>query len=145
MTVPVNDRPGGAVRGPFRASSSSAPASSFHAIASDLRVGHLEHPLPEGAFDLVVSVLAIHHLNRVGNARLFQRIADVLAPAGRFVFGDFVVPEDPSDVVSDLDPDYDTPSTTDEQLQWPSEAGLPARVVRLHRDLAVVIGDRPST
>jgi tRNA (cmo5U34)-methyltransferase len=30
---------------------------------ADLREARLEDPLPEGPFDLVVSVLAVHHLN----------------------------------------------------------------------------------
>ena len=48
----------------------------------------LEDPLPPGPFDLVVSVLAVHHLDSLGKADLFARIADVLAPGGRFVLGD---------------------------------------------------------
>jgi SAM-dependent methyltransferase len=33
---------------------------------ADLRVGRLEDPLPEGPFDLVVSCLAVHHLDGGG-------------------------------------------------------------------------------
>jgi hypothetical protein len=65
----------------------------------------------------------------------------VAEPGGRFVVGDFVVPSDPSDVVSDLDPDYDTPSSIEEQLQWLSAAGLPAQVVWSERDLAVIAAE----
>jgi len=31
-------------------------------VAADLRVSRLEDPLPQGNFDLVVSALAVHHL-----------------------------------------------------------------------------------
>jgi len=70
------------------------------------RRGH-EDPLPDGPFDVVVSVLAVHHLDGAGKAELFRRIADSLTPSGRLVLGDFVAPEDPSDLVTPLDPDYD--------------------------------------
>ncbi len=50
----------------------------------------LEDPLPAGPFDLVVSVLAVHHLDPPSKARLFARINEVLAPNGRFVLGDIV-------------------------------------------------------
>lgn len=110
----------------------------------DLRVGYLEDALPAGPFDLAVSVLAVHHLDAAGKARLFRRVANSLTPAGRFVFGDFVIPGDPSDIVSHLDPEYDTPSTVSEQLQWLSTAGLEPRVAWSHRDLAVLVGERAS-
>ena len=40
---------------------------------ADLRLGRLEDPLPEGPFDLVVSVLAVHHLDADGKRDLFER------------------------------------------------------------------------
>jgi tRNA (cmo5U34)-methyltransferase len=58
--------------------------------------GRLEETLPPGPFDLVVSVLAAHHLDGPGKAALFARISDVLAPNGRFVLGDIVLdPQSP--------------------------------------------------
>src|SRR5436305_5382029 len=60
--------------------------------AADLRVGRLEDPLPDGPFDLVVSTLAVHHLDSAGKAELFRRIAAVLRPGGRFVLADVAVP-----------------------------------------------------
>jgi hypothetical protein len=38
------------------------------------------------------SVLAAHHLGGPGKADLFRRVAAGLAPGGRFVLGDVVVP-----------------------------------------------------
>ena len=54
-------------------------------------LGHIEGPLPPGPFDLVVSVLAVHHLDSPTKAALFARISAVLAPTGRFVLGDVVL------------------------------------------------------
>src|SRR4051794_39394320 len=42
------------------------------------RRGRLEDPLPGGPFDLVVSALAVHHLDGPGKADLFRRITDCL-------------------------------------------------------------------
>jgi tRNA (cmo5U34)-methyltransferase len=47
-------------------------------------------------------------------------VAGVLAPGGRFVFGDVVVPEDPADVVTPIDGVYDTPTRpTTSWHGWP--------------------------
>lgn len=35
---------------------------------ADVRTGHLEEPLPDGPFDLVVSALSVHHLSAAGKA-----------------------------------------------------------------------------
>src|SRR6266545_7718236 len=85
---------------------------------ADLQRARLEDPLPEGPFDLVVSALAVHHLDGAGKADLFRRVADVLGPAGRFVLADVVVPDDPADAVIPLEDGYDMPSTVPEQLGW---------------------------
>ena len=46
----------------------------------ELRVAELADPLPVGPFDLVVSALAIHHLEGTEKADLFARIAGTLSP-----------------------------------------------------------------
>lgn len=107
-----------------------------------LALGRLEDPLPQGPFDLVMSTLAIHHLDGPGKADLFARIAEVLAPDGRFVLADLIVPADPADAVTPIDGIEDTPSTLDSQLSWLRDAGLDPRVEWLHRDLAVVSARR---
>ena len=109
----------------------------------ELRTGRLEDPLPEGPFDVVVSALAVHHLDGAGKAALFERIAGRLAPGGRLVLGDVVVPEDPADVVTPIDGEYDTPSTAADQLAWLTATGLRARLAWAHRDLAVLVGEAP--
>ncbi len=107
----------------------------------ELRVGRLEDPLPEGSFDLVVSALAVHHLDGAGKADLFERVAGRLRPGGRFVLGDVVVPDDPADVVTPIDGVYDKPSTVADQLGWLDAAGLDARVVWTRQDLAVIVAE----
>jgi tRNA (cmo5U34)-methyltransferase len=111
---------------------------------ADLRVSRLEDPLPTGPFDLVVSALAIHHLDGPGKANLFRRLAAELRPSGRAVLADVVVPQDPADVVTPVDGVYDIPSTVDEQLAWLRDAGLAPWVAWTHRDLAVLVADAPQ-
>jgi tRNA (cmo5U34)-methyltransferase len=106
----------------------------------ELRLARFEDPLPDGPFDLVISAFAVHHLDGAGKAALFRRVAAVLAPAGRLVLADVVVPEDPADVVTPLDEGFDLPSTVADQLSWLTAAGLHARVAWAHRDLAVLVG-----
>jgi SAM-dependent methyltransferase len=109
---------------------------------AQLALSRLEDPLPPGPFDVIVSALAVHHLDGPGKADLFARAAAALAPAGRLVIGDVVVPELAADLVTPLDDDYDTPSSVPDQLAWLEAAGLRARVAWAHRDLAVLVGDR---
>ncbi len=114
-------------------------AAAARVPGADLRVSRLEDPLPEGSFDLVVSALAVHHLDGDGKADLFTRVAARLRPGGRFVLGDVVVPEDP--VVTPIDGVYDQPSAIADQLGWLAAAGLDARVVWSRQDLAVMVAD----
>ena len=124
--------------------------SSEHMLAvaelpgADLRLQDLRDALPDGPFDLVFSALAVHHLDGPGKADLFARIAAALAPGGRFVMADVIVPEDPDDVVTPLDPGFDLPDTAADLLGWLSDAGLRARVSWQARDLAVLVAERPD-
>jgi tRNA (cmo5U34)-methyltransferase len=108
-----------------------------------LRVARLEEPLGPGPFDLVVSVLAVHHLDDAGKADLFARAAAVLRPGGRLVLGDVVVPDDPADAVAPLEPGVDLPSPAADQLRWIAAAGLRPRLAWAEGDLAVLVGDAP--
>jgi tRNA (cmo5U34)-methyltransferase len=111
---------------------------------ADVRLGQLQDPLPEGPFDLVVSALAVHHLDGPGKQDLFKRIAAVLAPGGRFVLADVVVPEDEQDVVTPIDWEYDLPDRVDDQLDWLREAGLDTETIWAEKDLAVLRATRPK-
>jgi len=109
--------------------------------AADLRVQRLQDPLPEGSYDLVVSALAVHHLDAAGKADLFRRVRGRLRPGGRFVLADVVIPGDPHDVVTPIDPPYDQPSTVADQLGWLRAAGLRPVVRWQEKDLAVLTAD----
>ena len=106
---------------------------------ADLRLGRLEGPLPEGPFDLVVSVLAVHHLDADGKRDLFERVARV---TDLFVLGDVVVPERPEDAVIEIDGVYDVPSSVAEQLAWLDEAGFDAEATYVRPDLALFLARR---
>jgi tRNA (cmo5U34)-methyltransferase len=110
-------------------------------VAGDLRVSRLEDPLPEGPFDLVVSCLAIHHLDADGKRGLFRRIAAVLRPGGRFVLADVVVPEREEDAVTPTTPGFDRPDSLDSQLEWLREGGFAPETTWTWKDLAVVRAD----
>lgn len=105
----------------------------------ELRVAKLEEQLPHGPFDLVASALAVHHLDGADKAQLFRRVGEVLAPGGRFVLADVVVPADPASAQVPLTPGFDKPSPVAEQLQWLTDAGFDASVIWAEADLAVVL------
>lgn len=109
--------------------------------SADLRVARLEDPLPDGPFDLVISALAVHHLDGPGKADVFRRVAHVLRLGGRFVLGDVVVPEDPADAITPIDGEHDKPSSAVDQLRWMQDAGFVSHVAWASHDLAVLVGD----
>jgi L-threonylcarbamoyladenylate synthase len=100
----------------------------------------LQDPLPAGPFDLVVSSLAIHHLDADEKPDLFARIRVSLAAGGRFVLADVIVPDDPAGAKIPLTQGYDKPSPLDEQLRWLSAAGFDrVDVVWERDDLAIIV------
>ena len=109
---------------------------------ADLRVARLQDELPDGPFDLVVSALAVHHLDAREKAALFRRVAQRLTPGGRFVLADVIVPDDPADAITPLDEGYDLPSRAAAQLQWLADAELVPALRWQHHDLAVLVADR---
>jgi tRNA threonylcarbamoyl adenosine modification protein (Sua5/YciO/YrdC/YwlC family) len=106
----------------------------------ELRVGRLEHGVPEGPFDLVASALCVHHLDGNEKAQLFERVRAALAPGARFVLADVVVPVDPADAQTPLTPGFDKPSSVADQLRWLEDAGFAAEVAWASGDLAVLVG-----
>ena len=121
-----------------------AARAALDPARTQLTCARLEDPLPAGPFDLVVSALTIHHLDAPRKADLFERIAAVLAPGGRFVLADVVTPRDPAEAAIPLEEGYDTPSSVDEQTQWLAAAGLTAEVRVERGDLAVIVATRPA-
>jgi len=104
---------------------------------ADLRLQRLEDELPSGPFDLVVSVLAVHHLDGAGKRDLFSRVARVLAPGGHFVLGDVVVPPAGQEGPIEIDWVMDLPDSVEDQLAWLRAAGFEAEASSVRADLAV--------
>ena len=84
-------------------------------------VRRLEEPLPEGQFDLVVSALAVHHLEAAAKRDLFRRLFDAVRRSGRFVLGDVVAVEEP---VAPLTAGWDRPDAASDQVRWLGDAGF---------------------
>ncbi len=103
----------------------------------DLRLQRLEDELPSGPFDLVVSALAVHHLDGAGKRELFSRVAGVLRPGGLFVLGDVVVPPAGQEGPIYIDWVMDKPDSVEDQLAWLRAAGLEAEASFVRVDLAV--------
>jgi tRNA (cmo5U34)-methyltransferase len=78
----------------------------------EMRLGRIEDPLPDGPWDLVISVLTVHHLPDDGKRDLFRRVRE---QSRALVLGDVVVVE-PQTV--DLEPGVDLPATAAEQAEW---------------------------
>jgi tRNA (cmo5U34)-methyltransferase len=104
---------------------------------ADLRLQRLEDELPEGPFDLVVSALAVHHLDGPGKQALFSRVAGVLHPGGLFVLGDVVVPAAGQEGPIEIDWVMDLPDSVEDQLAWLRDAGFEAEASSIRVDLAV--------
>jgi tRNA (cmo5U34)-methyltransferase len=92
----------------------SSPEMVFGAreLGIEVRLARIEDPLPDGPWDLVISVLAVHHLTDAGKRDLFRRVRET---ARAFVLGDVVL-ADPQ--VTPLEPGFDLPADADEQAQW---------------------------
>jgi tRNA (cmo5U34)-methyltransferase len=105
---------------------------------AELHVRRLEDPLPPGPFDLVVSALAVHHLDSAAKRDLFRRVRDVLRDEGVFVLADVVVPSRREDATTPLTPDFDLPDRAGDQLEWLRDAGFAAKLVWASGDLAVL-------
>jgi tRNA (cmo5U34)-methyltransferase len=111
---------------------------------ADLRLARLEDELPAGPFDLVVSTLAVHHLDAAAKRDLFRRVAAVLRPSGRFVLGDLVVPRPGEEGPIFVDWEMDLPDSAADQLGWLREAGFEARAEHVRADLAVLVARLPA-
>src|SRR5919199_3945665 len=92
----------------------SSPEMVFRAreLGIEVRLARMEDPLPDGPWDLVISVLAVHHLQAEGKRDLFRRVRE---QSRSLVLGDVVVVE-PQTV--ELEPGVDRPSRAGEQAEW---------------------------
>lgn len=96
-------------------------------LGIEVRLARMEDPLPDGPWDLVLSVLSVHHLDDPQKRDLFRRLRE---QARSTVFGDVVI-ADPQ--VTPLDEGVDMPSTAKEMAEWSS-----GEIVWRGDDLAVI-------
>jgi tRNA (cmo5U34)-methyltransferase len=94
----------------------STPEMVFAAreLGIEVRLARMEDPLPDGPWDLVISVLTIHHLDTDGKRDLFRRVRE---QSRALVFGD-VVEVPPDRQVASLTEGFDMPSPAADQADW---------------------------
>jgi trans-aconitate methyltransferase len=92
-----------------------------------VRLARMEDPLPDGPWDLVVSVLSVHHLDDGQKRELFRRIRE---QSRATVIGDVVVAEPQ---VTPLEPGVDLPCSAEDMAEWCS-----GEIVWRADDLAVI-------
>lgn len=110
----------------------SSPEMIFRARElgiEQVRLARMEDPLPDGPWDLVISVLSVHHLDDDGKRDLFRRVRE---HSRALVIGDLVdVP--PERRVAPLDEGFDMPAPAASIANWSG-----GEVVWEADDLAVV-------
>jgi tRNA (cmo5U34)-methyltransferase len=117
----------------------------------DLRTGNIAAPDIEGAFDAIISILAVHHLHADEKRHLFSRIWEHIEPGGVFLLADYFRPA--MDRLSELydlpavpDPheaEHDHPDTAAEHLSWLVAAGFDAvDLVWKYDDVGVIVAWR---
>jgi tRNA (cmo5U34)-methyltransferase len=107
----------------------SSPEMVFRAreLVADVRLARMEDPLPDGPWDLVISVLTVHHLESPQKRDLFRRVRE---QAGALVIGDVVL----ADVeIAPIQPGVDFPDPAEDLAAW-----CDGEVVWQADDLAVI-------
>lgn len=111
----------------------SDPAMVFRAREqiSDVKLARMEDPLPDGPWDLVISVLSVHRLTDDQKRNLFRRVRE---QARSLVIGDFVAL--PSGAGETEVPGVAYPDTADQLAAWSG-----GEVAWSRDDLVVVAAD----
>jgi tRNA (cmo5U34)-methyltransferase len=107
----------------------STPEMVFRAreMGIEVRLARMEDPLPDGPWDLVISVLSVHHLEAEGKRDLFRRVRE---QSRALVLGDVV---DADVQVASLEPGVDFPDRAEDVAEW-----CDGEVVWRADDLAVI-------
>jgi tRNA (cmo5U34)-methyltransferase len=92
----------------------SQPEMVFKAreLGIEVRLARMEDPLPDGPWDLVVSVLSVHHLDEEQKRDLFRRVRE---QSQAMVMGDVVIAERQ---VAPLEEGIDRPSRAVDLAEW---------------------------
>ena len=94
---------------------------------TEVRLARMQDPLPDGPWDLIVSVLSVHHLDEGQKRDLFRRVRE---QSRSLVMGDVVV-ADPQ--VTPLEEGVDLPSRAEDMAEW-----CDGEIVWRADDLAVI-------
>jgi tRNA (cmo5U34)-methyltransferase len=78
----------------------------------DVQLARMEDPLPDGPWDLVISVLSVHHLTDEQKRDLFRRVRE---QSRALVMGDVVIAEPQ---VTPLEEGVDLPSRAGDLVEW---------------------------
>jgi tRNA (cmo5U34)-methyltransferase len=78
----------------------------------DVQLARMEDPLPDGPWDLVISVLSVHHLTDDQKHLLFRRVRE---QSRALVLGDVVKAEKQ---VTPIEPGFDFPDTAEDLAEW---------------------------
>ena len=92
----------------------SQPEMVFKAreLGIEVRLARMEDPLPDGPWDLVISVLSVHHLTDEQKRDLFRRVRE---QSRALVMGDVVIAEPQ---VAPLEEGVDLPSRAVDLVEW---------------------------
>ena len=92
----------------------SQPEMVFKAreLGIEVRLARMEDPLPDGPWDLVLSVLSVHHLTDEQKRDLFRRVRE---QSRAIVIGDVVIAEPQ---VAPLEEGVDLPSRAEDVAEW---------------------------
>ena len=78
----------------------------------DVQLARMEDPLPDGPWDLVISVLSVHHLEDDEKQRLFRRVRE---HSKALVIGDVVKSENQ---IAPVEPGVDFLDTPEQLAEW---------------------------
>jgi trans-aconitate methyltransferase len=92
----------------------SSPELAFRAreLGIEVRLARMEDPLPDGPWDLILSVLTVHHLRGQQKRDLFRRVRE---QAKALVIGDVVAAEVQ---VAAIEPGVDFPDRAADLAEW---------------------------
>jgi tRNA (cmo5U34)-methyltransferase len=92
----------------------SSPEMVFRAreMGIEVRLARMEDPLPDGPWDLLISVLSVHHLDGDGKRDLFRRVR---GQSRALVLGDVVAAEVQ---VAPIEPGVDFPDPAADIAEW---------------------------
>jgi tRNA (cmo5U34)-methyltransferase len=92
----------------------ASPAMVFHLREeyADVQLARMEDPLPDGPWDLVISVLSVHLITDEAKRTLFRRVRE---HSRSLVIGDVVRAEDQ---IAPVEPGVDFLDTAEELAEW---------------------------